>query len=51
MEPSFRCIREDPDGADAMRFAFQSRPFGLKPLTRETFDQLGDFAQLLLPVG
>ena len=45
MEP-FRSIREDPDGAEAMRFAFDSRPFGLKPLTRETFDHLGDFVAL-----
>ena len=39
-------IRDDPDFAEAWDFAFQSRPFGLKPLTREAFDQLADFVTL-----
>ena len=39
-------IRDDPDFAEAWKFTYQSRPFGLKPLTRETFDQLADFVTL-----
>ena len=39
-------LREHPDGADAMDFARQARPFGLKPLTKDTFGALADFVGL-----